>query len=44
MGIVLPARTEFLPLCERIHIKWTREWWVNLKIGMFVVPSEEWVQ
>lgn len=44
MGIEPPANTEFLPLCGITHTKWARECWANLKIGMFVNPSEEWVR
>lgn len=36
--------TEFLPPYGIIHIEWARECWLNLKIGMFVKPSEEWAQ
>lgn len=44
MGIEPPANTEFLPLDGTTHVRWARECWVNLRIGMFVNPSEEWVQ
>lgn len=45
-GEIEPAakHTEFLPPYGIIHIEWARECWLNLKIGMFVKPSEEWAQ